>query len=250
MQRQPIKRKYQPKKTIYTKKKPKGITTKYAAKKKREIKTLDVTIPDNYPGGGNYISDTLSGFVFNTRPQCIQNVVLVNQGAGISQRIGNKIALKSLRIRMSLEVTDKTGQPPQGARFMVVYDRQPNGVYPTVNQVVANITTGNSTTNGNWLSSVNPNYYDRYIVLCDKMFIIGNNVNGSVGTWVTTKEAFMIDEYIKLKGLETQFKLSSNGSPIADISTGALYIIGYGDQVEDTEAFYMSGQLRLRFYDN
>lgn len=250
MQKQPIKRKYQPKKTIYMKKKPKSITTKYAAKKKREVKTLDITIPDNYPANGDYISDTLSGFVFNLKPQCIQNVVMVTQGAGISQRIGNKIALKSLRIRMSLEITDKNSTPPQGARFMVVYDRQVNGVYPSVNQVLANITTGNTTANGNWLSSINPNYYDRYIVLCDKMFIIGNNANGPVGTWVTTKEAFMIDEYIKLKGLETQFKSTTNGAPIADLSTGALYIIGFGDQQENTEAYYMSGQLRLRFYDN
>ena len=45
MQKQPVKRKYQPKKTIYTKKRPKSITTKYAAKKKREIKTLDIIFP-------------------------------------------------------------------------------------------------------------------------------------------------------------------------------------------------------------
>ena len=242
---QPKKRKYTPKKKLG------GITQKYAAKPKtREIKTLDITIPDNYPTGGNYLSDTLSGFVFNTKPQCIQNVVQVEQGAGISQRIGNRIALKSLRVRMSLEVTDQTGTYPQGARFMVVYDRQPNGVYPAVNQVLANITTANTTTNGNWLSSINPNNFDRYIVLCDKLFIIGNNVNGPVGTWQTDKQAFIIDEFIKLKGLETQFKSSTAGSPIADLTTGALYIIGFGDQTEGNEAFYMSGQLRLRYYDN
>ena len=88
---QPKKRKYTPKKKLG------GITQKYAAKPKtREIKTLDITIPDNYPTGGNYISDTLSGFVFNTKPQCIQNVVQVEQGAGISQRIGNRIPLSHL----------------------------------------------------------------------------------------------------------------------------------------------------------
>ena len=82
------------------------------------------------------------------------------------------------------------------------------------------------------------------------MFIIGNNVNGPVGTWQTDKQAFIIDEFIKLKGLETQFKSSTAGSPIADLTTGALYIIGFGDQTEGNEAFYMSGQLRLRYYDN
>lgn len=249
----PKKRSY-PKKTTRPMKrrqtKSKGITSKYAAKKKREIKTLDGGFDDSYPGGGNYTGDTLSGFVFNAKAQCLQNVVRVTQGAGISQRIGNKIALKSLRIRMSLELTSQTGTPPQGARFMVIYDRQPNGVYPPTNLILADINSSNTTVNGNWLSSINPNYFDRFIVLCDKMFTIGNNVNGPVSTWQTDKQAFMIDEFIKLKGLETQFKLSSAGGPIADVATGALYLLGFGDQTEGTEPFFMSGNYRLRYYDN
>lgn len=228
----------------------KSITTKYSAKKKREIKTLDLTITDTYPPTGEYVGDSMNGLVFNTKPQMVQNVVRVTQGAGICQRIGNKIALKSLRVRFSLELTDKTGNPPQGARFMVVYDRQPNGVHPATNVILANIVSSNTITNGNWLSSINPNFYDRFIVLCDKMFIIGGDVNGPVTTQPAEQKGFLIDEFIKLKGLETQFGSNTAGCPIADLNTGALYIVGFGDQDNNSETFYMSGQLRLRYYDN
>jgi len=246
------KRKYTPKKSKlpYKKRVTKGITTKYSAKKKREIKTLDLTFTDTYPANGEYITDSMNGILFNTKPQMTQNVVRVAQGAGVCNRIGNKIALKSLRIRCGLHLTDKTGNEPQGARFMVIYDRQPNGVYPSTNVILANVTSSNTVTNGNWLSSINPNFYDRFIVLCDKMFIIGGDVGGLVTTQPAEQKGFFIDEFIKLKGLETQFGSNTNGTPIADLNTGALYIVGFGNITNNAETFYMSGQMRLRFYDN
>ena len=130
------KRKYTPKKSKlpYKKRVTKGITTKYAAKKKREVKTVDGEFPQNYVRA--YVSDTQTGFTFNDAP-CIQNIARIEQGAGIPNRIGNKVALKSLRIRGTVELTGNGGTPPpQNARFMVVYDRQVNNAYPAVNNIL------------------------------------------------------------------------------------------------------------------
>ena len=249
MQKQPVKRKYQPKKTIYTKKRPKSITTKYAAKKKREIKTLDIIFPQNYVRV--YVSDTLTGITFNDSPT-LQNLVRVNQGAGISNRIGNKIALKSLRIRATLDVTGNGGTPPpQNARMMIIYDRQVNGVYPAVDNILSDVNTSNTVTPGDYLSSINPNFYDRFIVLCDKIFIIGSTpIAGGTDFGPTEQKGFVIDEFIKLKGLETQFSTSTNASPISNLNTGALYLIGFGDQSNGNEPYYMNAKFRLRYYDN
>ena len=247
------KRKYTPRKTKtlpYKKRQSKGITTKYSAKKKsREIKTVDLTITDNYGNAGVYVADTMTTLMFNTSLSMVQNVVRVNQGAGISQRIGNKIALKSLRLRFGIELTGNTGTPPQLARFMVIYDRQPNGTYPSAGVILSNATTAGTITNGTAYSSINPTLFDRFIVLMDKTFIIGGDVNGPT-TATTEQKGFIIDEFIKLKGLETCFSGNTAGSPIADIQTGALYIVGLGDQTANTEAFFMAGMMRLRYYDN
>jgi len=249
MNKQPTKRKYTSKKMVSTKRrKPKGITSKYAAKKKREVKTVDGDFPQNYTRA--YVSDTQTGFTFNDVP-CIQNIARVQQGAGIPNRIGNKIALKSLRIRGAIELTGNGGTPPpQNARFMVVYDRQVNNAYPAVNNILSNVTTGNTITAGDYLSSINPAFYDRYIVLCDKLFILGSNALGSTDQGPTEMKQYVLDEFIKLKGLEVQYSTSTGGAPIADVTTGALYMIGFGDQSNGGEPYYMNMRTRLRFYDN
>jgi len=243
MKPQMKKRKYTPKK------KYPSITQKFAAKpKKREVKTVDGEYPQNYTRA--YVSDTQTGFTFNDIP-CIQNVARIQQGAGIPNRIGNKIALKSLRIRGAIELTGNGGTPPpQNARFMVVYDRQVNNAYPAVNNILSNITTGNIISAGDYLSSINPAFYDRYIVLCDKLFILGSNALGSTDQGPTEMKQYVLDEFIKLKGLEVQYSTSTGGAPIADVTTGALYMIGFGDQSNGAEPYYMNMRTRLRFYDN
>ena len=250
MNKQPTKRKYNPKKMVSTKRRQtKSITSKFAAKKKtREIHTVDILFPQVYVRA--YIPDSLSGVTFNDAP-LIQNLVRVQQGAGIPNRIGNKIALKSLRLRGSVQTTGVTTGIQQQARFMIVYDRQVNGVYPTVSNVLSDINTSNVVTPGNYLSSINPNFYDRFIVLCDKIFIVGAVTTG--GTELngpTEQKGFIIDEFIKLKGLECQFGTSTNTSPIADLNTGALYLITWGDIINGNEPTYMDMTCRLRFYDN
>ena len=226
----------------------KSITTKYQAKKKREIKTLDSVFPQNYIRV--YVSDTQTGFTFNDAG-CLQNVVRTIQGAGICNRIGNKIALKSLRLRGTLEPTGNGGTPPpQNARFMVIYDRQVNGTYPALNTILSDITTNNAVVNGDFLSSINPSFYDRYIVLCDKIFVLGAGSTTSTDFGPTELKCFVLDEFIKLKGLECVFTDSVNGGPISDLATGSLYMIGWGDQANGNEPYYMNIKTRLRFYDN
>jgi len=209
---------------------------------------VDTIFPQAYTK--DYVSDTLSGITFNDKP-CIQNLCRIQQGSGIPNRIGNKVALKSLRVRATLEITgNPTGAPPQNARFMIVYDRQANGTYPSINAILGDIDVSNVVTGATFQSSINPNYFDRYIVLCDKIFIVGAGSLAGTDQGPTELKQFVIDEFIKLKGLEVQYGSSTAGSPISDLNTGALYLIGFGDQANGAEAYYMNATIRLRYYDN
>lgn len=236
------KRKYTPKKTF------KGITQKYAAKPKtREIKTVDLSFTANYQDA--YVAESFTGIVFNTNP-LIQNLVTVRQGAGIPNRIGNKIALKSLRVRASVQVNANATSPNnQILRWLIVYDRQPNGAYPVVDNLLSDITVGNTIVAGDYQSSINPSFYDRFIVLCDKL-LVGADIASTLITGPTEQKGYQIDEFIKLKGLETVFQASTTGSPIADINTGALYLVTWGNIQPRDEPLFMSSKMRLRFYDN
>jgi len=250
------KRKYtskKPRTLPYKKRTPKGITNKYAAKKKREIKTVDILFTNAY--AHTYTAETFSKVTLNDSPT-LQNLVTVQQGAGICNRIGNKIALKSLRYHCSIFPTLNNGPQtiPYQSRFMIIYDRQPNGTYPTLTDILGDITVGNTIVQGDYISSINPNNFDRFIVLCDKMISIGqvfSTAGGPLGIGQTTESSMGIDGFIKLKGLETVFKSSTNGSPIADIATGALYLFTQAETMPTGgEDWCLDSKFRLRYYDN
>jgi len=252
MNKQPTKRKYTSKKMVSTKRRqPKGITSKYAAKKKtKEIKTVDVLFVDAYDR--DYVPQSFTKITLNDKA-LLQNLVTVEQGAGIPNRIGNRIALKSLRFRASLFPTgNAAGQNiSYQTRFMIVYDRQPNGVYPVIGDILGDITVNNSVQAGDYISSINPVNFDRFIVLCDKMISIGQTLTGTLGLGQTTETSMGIEEFIKLKGLETVFKSSTTGSPISDIATGALYLYTQAEIMPaGSEDWCLDAKFRLRYYDN
>lgn len=230
--------------------KNKGITAKYSAKKKREIKTVDILFTNAY--NRTYTAQGFTKITLNDEPT-LQNLVTVNQGAGICNRIGNKIALKSLRFRCSLYPTgNNAGQGiSYQTRFMIIYDRQPNGTYPTFTEILGDMLVTNTIVQGDYISSINPTNFDRFIVLCDKMISIGQSVSGVLGLGQTTETSQGIDEFIKLKGLETVFKASTSQSPIADIATGALYVLTQAETMPSgNEDWCLDSKFRLRFYDN
>lgn len=231
-----------------------NVYNKYSAKKKsQEIKTVDMRFYGTY-NVGIYTPDLLVNpvLMLNTSGS-VQNIACIQQGAGVSQRIGNKIALKSLRIRLALGILEQDYLSTSECRFMIVYDRQPNGTYPTIANILLQNYQDNTTVNGYWQSNININQIDRYVVLMDKMLTLPP-YNGTTTTTnmigVTEQKCFMIDEFIKLKRLETCFSTSTNPCTIANIQTGALYVITSGDIVPKSEPYCLEGTMRLRFYDN
>jgi len=205
----------------------------------------------------------------------VQSINLIQQGMAISQRIGNKITMSKLEVRLQLvadypaQVTNIVGGQ---ARYLIVYDRQTNGAYPTnsssfVGGIMSTIDqTGAITYSGTGATRVmyamlDVNSLDRFIVLYDRFITIppydnnGLTANSFVGP--TDNNTFNHIFDLDLKDLETVYSGNVlNGSEsltIADIMTGGLYIVGVGPHYTETgdlPPFCLAGNIRLWFHDN
>lgn len=220
-----------------------------------EVKCLDVQFSGAYADA--YTADTQPCQLLNcnTGTACVQSISLVQQGAGISQRIGNKISLKSLRLRLALGNFKAVAQAAfSHVRVMVVYDRNPNTSYVASNAILGESLQSNTIGTGNFVSNLNPNFFDRFVVLMDKQIVLPPFVNGAISstdsTGCTEKSQFYIDEFIKLKDLECVFNGTANPMTVAFQNTGSLQILTLGDTAAANQPWAWQGTARLRFRDN
>jgi hypothetical protein len=242
---------------------PRGVYSKFASRGKLpEIKTLDTLFTGAY--AAVYTPDTVPCQVLNTNTgtACVQALNLIQQGAGISQRIGHKVSLKSLRLRLSMEPLNNVDNGwALKTRILVMYDRNPDGTYPAMNVILANITQANQTQAGTYLDNLNPNFFDRFVVLMDKFITLpvydsAGVISNSNQVGPTNQEAFILDEYIKLKDLETIYGNTANNlqtanpMTIAYIQTGALLIMSMGGIAAINSPYCFTGTARLRYRDN
>nr|WAE42450.1 MAG: capsid protein [Cressdnaviricota sp.] len=233
-----------------------GVTSKYAANpNKNETKTLDLSFTGAY--NAVYTPDVQPQQMlnFSTATNSIQSLDLIQQGVGISQRVGNKVCLKSLRLRMALVKTGQDQTQLQRGRIMVLYDRNPNGAYIAANAILGASSQANVINAGTYTDNINPNLFDRFIVLMDEFITLPNISEASTITAVNVlgpaeNNDYIVDRYIKLKNLECIFQATSNPATIANNSVGALLILTYGDATAGTnQAWTLGGTVRLRFAD-
>lgn len=129
-------------------------------------------------------------------------------GAGAQERVGRKIQLKSMMIRW----VTSTNASASDVRILVIYDRQPNGVLPTISEIVQGIA---SPTNPTYNAPMNLGNSDRFVVLVDEIShtLLGNaqGINQRTGKI-----------YRKIN-LPMQF--NNQLGDITGISTGSIYIM-------------------------
>lgn len=201
-----------------------------------EIKAIDIaqaTQLFRVPGTGTNI-DLLNG---------------IQSGAGFFSRIGSRVELKNLHIRgMILTVSSCATEL---CRMLIVYDRQPVGSLPNINDILQSRAQDGTTTNTG-SSEVNLDNRDRFIIVRDmqwympaQTFTAGVVTNAAFPGF--GKNTFEVNEFIKLKGLGTHFKSSNNPTTIADIASGALYVAFVSSGGDSDVAFY--GGFRLRYED-
>lgn len=194
------------------------------------------------------IDPILATFTTNGSAFCLN---LTNQGSASWQRIGNKIAMQSLRIRGILSIlftpTATTGATSSvSTRMVVVFDKTPSGVLPDFDDIFGNINNEGTSSVG-VLSSLSLLRTKRFRVLKDYV-MSGFPRIGLVGTVATQSVEQVFDEFIPLKGLETQYTASNTTPVIADISSGGLYVYFRTETNNaSVSSSVSSGTARLRF---
>lgn len=159
-------------------------------------------------------------------------LVLLNavvRGAEPVQRIGNTIRATSLQIRgqISTDLVD-TGLAAIRTRVIVFWDKQANGIAPTLIGASSTASVLDTTTvTDATLAPYNHNMVDRYKILMDKHIMLVPKVVGDFdpATGVTTfygQISIAMNSHIKLSR-KIRYDESNNGN-ITDIMTNSLYI--------------------------
>lgn len=189
-----------------------------------ETKSVDVAVVLSFERGDNVS----------------QSLATIREGAAIQNRIGRKIHFKSLQIRGSISnaLTTATGDKKQeNIRYIIFYDKQPNGVAATWNQIIQSTYESGSTAS---LANDFPNTgnRDRFIILRDKTITMGATRSASVidqeyqagapyGTWEGNGET-RVQDFVKLNGMECQFNGTASPATVALINTGNIGVVVQG----------------------
>ncbi len=179
---------------------------------------------------------------------------LIQQGTGSYNRVGRRIAMKSIRVKGTLDchMYKTAGGDNSGniIRLVVVYDKQPTGVTPLFNQVFG-VTDQNGTETSRFTDSLRYDNMERFEILKDDYFTFqASSMDQAVaGNYQAQMKHF--DHYIKLKDRTTTFSGQTAPMAIADISSGAVYVI-FRALINDalvSDCRVIHSQARLRYTD-
>jgi hypothetical protein len=163
-------------------------------------------------------------------------------GTGMSQRIGNKVAMKSLALSFTLVSAGALSTTEYLTyRYLVVLDKQVNKTAPNISDILQDQGQDLALANTSANTGFNIVNKDRFWIIRDRRGVIDNVMQ-------STK---ICSEYIKLN---TDVMFSGNATPptIAQITTNAIYFIVFQDTSANQTAAIniLDFHGRLRYNDN
>lgn len=174
----------------------------------------------------------------NTTP----SFTLVNgiaAGVGASERVGQKVAIRSIEVRAQGWVTATTGVTNM-CRCILVQDKQANNTAVTA---ITDILETNSSMSPRSL----PNR-KRFKILWDKFFLLGGVLNGA-GTGSSIPEQKLFKSYIKFRRpIIEDFNTSALGT-IAAITSNAIYLVCLGNIAAGNTDANLTYYIRFRYTD-
>jgi len=181
---------------------------------------------------------------------------IIQTGSGAFNRVGRKVNLENLYINGFIDQV-RTTTVGDYARIMVIYDRQPTGTLPA-NTGADNLqdTGATGTTFTNAMSGLNLNNKERFVVVMDERIQLPSaTVTAGVLTNIgLTEQAgghnpIILKRFLNLQGLNTEYKSTANPITIADIATGALYLVTAALPAAASEGWQFTGNVRLNYRD-
>lgn len=175
---------------------------------------------------------SVAGATTMTTGMTVLNVL--GSGTGYSERLGNKVSNQSLAVEADFALA-QTDASAAVIRVLVIYDRQPNGAFPAIADLLSNNSSATVTFN----SAISIPYRDRYAVLRDTQLPL------DPGSGLSRH----FECYIK-RPLQSSFK-STAYTDVRDIGAGALYLVAFYVQLYGTTVPTISNvHSRLRYTDN
>lgn len=181
---------------------------------------------------------------------------LIAVGSSMFNRVGRRIEMTSVRFCGFLQtisgITRATISPDLG-RIMIIYDRQTNGAFPSITDILQDTDqAGTNTTESQ--TGINMNNRERFVTIMDiKLTVPQATATAGVLTNVFPNggdQAWHFDEFRKLRGLTTHYKADSATAVIGDISTGALYLLSFSTNfAAGNELFAINFNVRLKYVD-
>lgn len=155
---------------------------------------------------------------------------LVQQGAGSWNRVGRKVFPKSIRIKGTVVFHSKIDptliERGNVLRCVLVWDKQPSGAsIPTFDKIFG-ITEQNGTESSTVMAPVKYDNMDRFTILKEWQISSQPGASSTGAAGAGTANVLHFDEFYRFKGKrETVYQGQSNPMTIADISTGAIYLV-------------------------
>lgn len=153
---------------------------------------------------------------------------LIQAGTGSWNRVGRIVTMKSIRLRLNMSLVFSADQDSlsKTVRYLIVYDKQPNGTLPVKSDIIQ-YKEQSGTEAGSWNGFLAYDNMERFTILKDQTVVlkVPPRTFKSDGVPVGDQEYNRFDEcYLRLNHI-TNYKSESTPMTIADISTGALYLI-------------------------
>lgn len=171
---------------------------------------------------------------FSTTPGPIALLNGMVQGTTASTRVGAKISIKSVLMRV--QVYSEAGETDYNnhlVRLMLVVDREAKGASPVMAELLEDATAPGCVT-----SPLNSLYAGRYKILWDKIF---TNVSQT-----ESQSKYISHNIIFKRPLEVDFN-AGNAGTVADIDRNSVYLIGC--YAGDTAPYYRVYG-KITYYDN
>lgn len=182
--------------------------------------------------------------IANTAQTTTPVITLLNgmsQGDTSILRQGDSVKFLKLSIISNVQ-HNSIGNASQWLRYMIVYDRQPNGAIFTHANLLDSTTSP--------FSFRQLDYKSRFSILYDRVIPV---TSGGGNASVLIKKTINLVRYLKksrkykIYNNHTDYGLGNAGT-IADISTGSYYLFTMADTA--TNGAYIGTQCRMRFIDN
>jgi len=156
-------------------------------------------------------------------------------GTSASQRVGMRVAIQSLELRLSLTMVADC--PSQFNRYLVILDRQPNSAAPAA--LTAFLTPGT------YMGCRNLENRKRFKTLLDKCYVLG----GTAANFATEPNKVYEHIYLKYKKPIIEEFNSGVAGTVADIATNSIYFVSVGDVAAGATDSDFSLLCRMRYTD-